>query len=82
MSTPTQVIISSGDAPIKVVIGDKVIPQVINPIPEQVVKLGVQGPMGPQGRPGPEGPQGPKGLDGDGASDPGDLTLIFENQLI
>lgn len=28
------------------------------------------------------GPQGPPGADSDGATDPGDLTLIFENKLI
>ena len=35
-----------------------------------------------QGPPGPEGPQGPRGTDADGATDPGDLTLIFDNRLI
>lgn len=35
--------------------------------------------VGAQGRDGPQGPQGPPG---DGAADPGDLTLLFENQLL
>lgn len=34
------------------------------------------------GRQGPEGRQGVPGIPGDGATDPGDLTLIFDNQLI
>ncbi len=34
------------------------------------------------GPPGGNGPPGPAGADGDGATDPGDLTLIFDNQLI
>ena len=38
--------------------------------------------MGPKGDEGERGPPGPAGQDGDGAADPGDLTLIFENQLI
>lgn len=35
--------------------------------------------IGPEGD---SGPPGPPGADGDGATDPGDLTLIFNNQLI
>lgn len=31
---------------------------------------------------GPSGPPGPPGTPGDGATDPGDLTLIFNNHLI
>lgn len=31
---------------------------------------------------GPGGPPGPEGPPGDGAQDPGDLTLIFNNKLI
>lgn len=34
------------------------------------------GPGGERGAPGPQG------TPGDGATDPGDLTLIFDNQLI
>ena len=34
------------------------------------------------GPPGGDGPAGPAGADADGATDPGDLTLIFNNQLI
>lgn len=37
---------------------------------------------GPSGESGPAGPAGPRGIDGDGATDPGDLTLIFNNGLI
>jgi hypothetical protein len=32
--------------------------------------------------PGPQGPAGPAGPSGDGAADPGDLTLIFDNRLV
>lgn len=35
--------------------------------------------IGPTGLPGPPGPPG---IPGDGATDPGDLTLIFNNHLI
>lgn len=35
--------------------------------------------IGPEGR---EGPRGAQGIPGDGATDPGDLTLIFNNHLI
>ena len=35
--------------------------------------------IGPSGEPGPPGQPG---IPGDGAADPGDLTLIFNNQLI
>lgn len=35
--------------------------------------------VGPEGERGAPGPQG---IPGDGATDPGDLTLIFNNQLI
>jgi len=35
--------------------------------------------IGPEGQ---RGPAGPRGIDGDGATDPGDLTLIFDNHLI
>lgn len=38
--------------------------------------------IGPKGDEGAQGPPGPAGQDGDGATDPGDLTLIFNNQLI
>ena len=31
---------------------------------------------------GEAGPPGPPGIPGDGATDPGDLTLIFDNHLI
>ena len=31
---------------------------------------------------GPQGIQGPAGQDGAGATDPGDLTLIFESNLV
>lgn len=47
------------------------------------LRLPVIGPVaaviGPEGE---AGPPGPRGLDGDGATDPGDLTLIFNNGLI
>lgn len=35
--------------------------------------------IGPEGQ---AGPPGPPGIPGDGATDPGDLTLIFDNGLI
>ena len=35
--------------------------------------------IGPSGE---RGPPGPPGIPGDGATDPGDLTLIFNNGLI
>lgn len=35
--------------------------------------------IGPEGE---RGPPGPPGVAGDGATDPGDLTLIFENHLL
>jgi hypothetical protein len=38
--------------------------------------------IGPKGDEGDPGPPGPAGQNGDGAADPGDLTLIFNNQLI
>lgn len=41
----------------------------------------IQGAPGPQGPEGPAGPQGPSG-DGTGGGDPGDFTLIFDNNLI
>jgi hypothetical protein len=37
--------------------------------------------LGAQGRPGDQGPAGPTGPSGS-AEDPGDLTLLFDNQLI
>lgn len=46
-----------------------------SPVPTPAVAIVI----GPKGDPGP---QGPTGADGDGAADPGDLTLIFDNQLI
>lgn len=44
-----------------------------------VVRVVVEGPQGPEGKPGQ---QGQPGRDGDGVTDPGDLTLIFDNRLI
>lgn len=38
--------------------------------------------IGARGARGLPGDPGPAGQDGDGAADPGDLTLIFENKLI
>lgn len=35
-----------------------------------------------EGRPGEPGPPGPPGIPADGAIDPGDLTLIFDNKLL
>lgn len=47
------------------------------------LRLPVIGPVaaviGPEGE---RGPQGLPGIPGDGATDPGDLTLIFDNGLI
>lgn len=47
------------------------------------LRLPVIGPVaaviGPEGE---AGPPGPRGLDGDGATDPGDLTLYLLNALI
>lgn len=47
------------------------------------LRLPVIGPVaaviGPEGE---RGPPGPRGIDGDGATDPGDLVLIFNNHLI
>ena len=37
---------------------------------------------GPAGKDGKDGPPGPPGRDADGATDPGDLTLVFNNKLI
>lgn len=34
------------------------------------------------GPPGPPGPTGRPGTDSDGATDPGDICLIFDNKLI
>lgn len=44
-----------------------------------VITTEVSGMRGPEG---PQGVQGVPGIPGDGATDPGDLTLIFNNQLI
>lgn len=41
-------------------------------------KLGLRGIPGQEGDQGPQGLQGPPGV----AEDPGDLTLLFNNQLI
>lgn len=41
----------------------------------------IQGAPGPAGPEGPVGPQGPSG-DGTSGGDPGDFTLIFDNNLI
>lgn len=43
--------------------------------PEEAI-VAVIGPQGPQGA------QGSQGVAGDGATDPGDLTLIFDNRLV
>lgn len=47
------------------------------------LRLPIIGPVaaviGPEGE---RGPMGPRGIDGDGATDPGDLTLIFNNGLV
>lgn len=40
------------------------------------------GVVGLPGVAGPQGAQGIQGPPGDGAADPGDLTLIFDNHLI
>lgn len=48
---------------------------------EMQLAMGVSG--GPRGHIGPEGPEGPPGPPGEGVqADPGDFTLLFENQLI
>jgi hypothetical protein len=44
-----------------------------------VVSTEVAGMRGPEGG---QGIQGPPGVAGDGATDPGDLTLIFDNKLL
>lgn len=47
------------------------------PVKVKVAPLGTRGLPGPQGIQGPPGPQGPVTI-----VDPGDLTLIFNNQLL
>jgi hypothetical protein len=47
------------------------------PVKVKVAPLGTRGLRGLQGIQGPPGPQGPATV-----IDPGDLTLIFDNQLI
>ncbi len=44
--------------------------------PSGAILAAVVGPEGERGSPGPQG------TPGDGATDPGDLTLIFNNQLL
>ena len=46
------------------------------PPPEPAPGVVIAGPRGGPGEPGPPG------IPGDGATDPGDLTLIFNNHLI
>lgn len=53
---------------------------VVAPSPVPTPAIGVV--IGPKGDEGDAGPPGPAGADGDGATDPGDLTLIFDNHLI
>jgi hypothetical protein len=47
-----------------------------------VLMFGEKGAQGDPGRDGDPGPPGPPGTPADGATDPGDLTLIFDNGLI
>lgn len=49
---------------------------------EIVIASEATGMRGEEGQQGLQGPPGPKGNDGEGATDPGDLTLIFNNKLI
>lgn len=52
--------------------------------PAPVIEVpGIPGDEGPRGPEGPPGPQGPRGdiIDVE-LSDPGDLTLLFDNRLI
>jgi hypothetical protein len=51
--------------------------------PDEVEALPVvEGPRGLKGDKGNKGDKGEQGDTGEGASDPGDLTLIFNNRLI
>lgn len=50
------------------------------PGPTRIIRAGAM--RGAPGGPGKDGKDGPPGPTGPGADDPGDLTLIFENQLI
>lgn len=67
-----------GAPPIEFLLGVAAIVIAPSPIPTPAVAVVV----GPKGDDGERGPPGPAGQDGDGAADPGDLTLIFNNQLI
>lgn len=64
--------------PIEFCLGVSAMVVASSPVPMPAV-LVVIGPAGDDGEPGPPGPPG---QDGDGAADPGDLTLIFDNHLI
>lgn len=46
-----------------------------------ITVTGPAGKDGRDGRDGKDGPPGPPGTDADGATDPGDLTLLFDNKL-
>lgn len=85
MASPTTVIISTSNETTRVVLSNQIVTQILAPTPPVVLELGTQGPIGPQGvqgQQGIQGLQGERGQDGDGATDPGDLTLLFENKLL
>lgn len=58
------------------------VPAAIEPEVIRVTRPGDIGPAGAPGRNGTDGPPGPPGADGEGAEDPGNLVLLFENKLI
>jgi hypothetical protein len=51
-------------------------------LPPRVAEAPLAAIIGPPGNDGPRGLRGEQGLTGEGADDPGDLTVLFDNRLI